>query len=45
MVEGHDFVSAAMNDIDRAVDILHSIDVREFVEGEGPSEVEDNSER
>ena len=44
MVKRHDFVTLAMNNIDRALNIGHAVDVWELIERQGPTQVEDNSQ-
>ena len=43
VVEWHDFISLPMDDIDRAVDVRHAVDVWELVKGQCPTKVEDNA--
>lgn len=43
VIERNDFISAAVDYEDRAVNVWDSIDVRKLVERQGPSKVENDS--
>ena len=43
VVEWHDFISLPVDDVDRAVDVRHAVDVRELVKGQCPAKVENNA--
>ena len=43
VVEWHDFISLPVDDVDRAVDVRHPVDVWELIKGQCPTKVEDNA--
>ena len=44
MVKGYDLITFAMDDVHRAFDVGHAVNVREIVDWECPSEIEHDSE-
>ena len=44
MIKGYNFITFSMNHKDWALDVGHSVDIREVVKWESPSQIEHDSE-